>query len=228
MKNTYTKLTLIVLVAVGFNLSGCKKEAQVAPNNTNTAESDLTVLNSTSFLAGKLDGEEIRISGASSSYANMLTIDSDGGTHDYDHDADDNSNTGFITGIKWVSNNPEGIVATQGSIELRKLSVRVYVAPIVSDLPTYFYNIVTPSEYPFASSSNPNNGAFISLVDKNNVLWTSKGDQDGSTFQIISRGTNRGTATVISGIISSKMYDGHGHVKTFTSGAFNVVVGLKI
>ncbi len=227
MKNTYTKLALIVLVTVGFILSGCKKEAQVTPN-TSTSASDLTALNSTYYLAGKLDGEVINITGSATSYAKMLSVDSDGETHDYDHDADDNSNTGFITGIKWASNSPEGIVTTQATIELRKLSVRVYVAPIVSDLPTYFYNIVTPSEYLFANNHSPNNGAFISLVDKNNVLWTSKGDQDGSTFQIISRGTNRGTSTVISGIISSKMYDGHGHVKTFTSGAFNVVVGLKI
>ncbi|HWB63064.1 MAG TPA: hypothetical protein VG603_06100 [Chitinophagales bacterium] len=218
------KTAIIVLSAISLFtaivfMDGCRKDADDSQNNSNTLTG-----NSKYFITGLLGGQPVSIEGTPTYYSNSTNVEDS--THlnpweHHDHDADDSS--GFVTGSKWISSD---MATTNGSMELRRLSVRVYVAPITG-LSNQFYGMIATGPVNFAYNPDPNNGVYLAVRDKNNVVWTTKGDQTGSTFQITSRGDNRGTYATFSGLVTCKMYDGQGNMKPFTSVAFSAIAGLQ-
>ena len=211
-------LRLILIVATfGFFalISSCKKES--APTPANTTEP-------TYFLKGTLGAETISTQGDNIPYTNLTYSDLHNGSFEDNHgDGDDDDDRVYATGSRWtnVSNSMQLVT---GSVELRKLIVRVYVAPISSS--QLYYNLLKTGTYTFANN-DASSGVYISLRDKNGVLWTSQGDQSGSTLQITSRGENTGAYTTVSGVMNAKMYDGNGNMKLLTNASFNMMAGLQ-
>jgi len=207
-----------VLLLVIFIISGCKKESaavkQVAPVTITGTEVD-----SANYFKGTFGNEVVKFEGNAQAYASFVDLDSahNGSGNGHDQDAY------YVSGSKWVKLSP-GLESIDASLELRSLSVRVFVSPIASTS-VNFYNLLTPDIYPVAEN-NGNDGAYITLHDKNGVLWTSKGDQDGSSLIILTRGANMNTYTVLSGIINAKLYDGEHNMKKLTGASFTAAVGL--
>lgn len=214
-----SKLMFTGVLMVAVFISGCKKESaavkQVAPVTITGTQVD-----STNYFKGTFDGEPVKFEGNAQAYSAFEDPDSaHGGNGGGEHDQD----AYYMSGSKWVQ-FASGLVATNASIELRSLSVRVFVSPIVTTS-VNFYNLLGPNIYPVADNDGIQ-GAYITLHDKNGVLWTSKGDQDGSSLIILTRGANMSTYTVLSGIVNAKLYDSSHNMKKLTAASFTAAVGI--
>jgi hypothetical protein len=215
-----SKLSPVLLMAAVFMMSGCKKEAVVKTIAPVTVGSDAT--DSTNYLKGYFDGAPISFQGNAYAYHAFVDPDSaqNGGNHNnHDHDVF------YQSGSKWINLTNTGLQVINASLELRSLAVRVFVSPIAT-VSTGYYNLLNPANYPVSDDDNSSQGAYITLHDKYGVLWTSHGDQDGSTMVILTRGANMTTYTVISGTISCKLYDGEGNMKKLTAASFTAAVGI--
>ena len=216
--NSINLLFALLLLGVVFAINSCKKEPIVKNISTVT----LADQDSATYLKGYLGDEPVKFEGTAISYSAYVDPDSanhQGGNHDYD--------SYYLSGSKWVTFSGSGLTAsaTNASVEIRSLSVRVFVTPIAATSTNYF-NLLSPAAYPFADGDNSNTGAFVTLRDKNGVLWTSQGDQDGSTLVVATRGANMGTYTVLSGTISCNMYDQVGNMKKLTGAKFTAALGI--
>ena len=210
-----TSLAGSLLLAV-FVISGCKKETPIKPVATVTVEN----VDSANYFKGYFDGEPVKYEGNAYAFHSFIDPDSvNQSQSEHDHDAY------YQSGSKWVTLSGTGLQITNASVELRSLAVRVFVSPIVSVSTTY-YNLLGPATYPVANDDQSSSGAYVTIRDKNGVLWTSHGDQDGSTLLILSRGANMATYTVVTGTISCKMYDGEGNMKHLTGAAFTAALGI--
>ncbi len=219
--NLINSLFVLAVLWSAIVISGCKKEPVVTPVKTVSAIA-VEPADSANFIKGYLGDEPIKFEGNALSYNSYVDPDSahQGGTgHDYD--------SYYMSGSKWVTLSGTGLTsyATNASVEIRSLAVRVFVTPIAATSITY-YNLLGQATYAFADGDNSNAGAYVSIHDKNGVLWTSTGDQDGSTLTITSRGANMNTYTVVSGTISCKMYDHTGNVKQLTGAKFTAALGI--
>jgi hypothetical protein len=197
--------------------SGCKKES----GNTANSLAKTGASNSAYYLTGLLGGQPVTISGTPT-YTSSSTVDtsntataSGGGSLDY---------IKYTTGCNWVVNGGSGTgsIITTGSILLDRLQIRVYVAPTMQ---SPYYPLLQSKTVSFNTSSTTA-GAYVAVRDANGVLWTSTGDQTGSSFNIISYGNEQASFTSFTGIINCKMYDGNGNMKQLTSAAFNALAGL--
>ena len=216
--NVIKALTALSLMSV-FVIGGCKKEV-VKPTTINTVTVGQSV-DSANFLRGFLDGEPVKFEGNAIAYHGYVDPDSlqgQGGSGD-DHDAY------YQSGSKWVILTGAGLASTNASVEIRSLAVRVFVSPLNANSSNY-YNLLGAPIYAFSTHQDPSKGAYVSLRDKNGVLWTSAGDQDGSTLTITSRGANMNSYTVVSGTITCKMYDAEGNVKQLTNAIYTAALGI--
>ena len=228
----YSKSLFISLgLCVILSLAGCKKENQ-SPNTTpNTTTSTLTgtptqTNNSPYFLTGSLSGESVNAIG-SDSYFNDSTAattsnggcEGDGGQVAGGNGDPDDLPATKVTGGKWTTTVSSGVVTT-AVVEMERLAVRVYVAPKTVTR----FDMVAPGVYGFASSTI--SGAYIAVLDKQGVVWTTIGDQTGSVFEITSRGDSTGVATTFGGTFTAKMYNSSGAAKQITNGKFNSLAGL--
>jgi hypothetical protein len=222
-----TSIVIFFLYFVTF--SSCKKEVSQNPEQSNTPAAY--------FLKGFLGPEEITIQN-SSSYFTDASRQNSGNPHGGDHNGDghvdngqhdslsttlDDDNQLYITGCSWQNTNEQGIITTTGTVELRKEVFRIYITPS-ADNP--HFDMLKPGIYNFASDDNASEGAFITVRDKDGVLWTSAGDQGGSTFEIQSREGNNQTFARVTGSVSCKMYDSSGNMKPLTSATFIANFGL--
>ncbi len=198
-----------------FIIGGCKKETVVKPIATVTAASE------TNFLKGIFDGEPVKYEGNAKSYNAFIDPDSSTNQNPDEHDHD----AYYQSGTKWMTLSGTGLQITNASVELRSLAVRVFVSPITSVSDNY-YSLLGPASYPVADVVHSSKGAVVTMRDKNGVLWTSHGDQTGSTMLILSRGANMGNFTVVTGTISCKMYDAEGTMKELTSATFTAALGI--
>ena len=199
-----------------FVIGGCKKETVVKPVATVTAVSE------TNFLKGVFDGEPVKYEGNAQSYSAFVDPDSTSVQNPDEHDHD----AYYQSGTKWMTiSSGTGLQITNASVELRTLSVRVFVSPVAS-VSDNFYSLLGPATYPVADVTHSSKGAVITMRDKNGVLWTSHGDQTGSTMLILSRGANMGTYTVVTGTLSCKMYDTEGSMKQLTGATFTAAMGI--
>jgi len=207
-------------IAVVFLIGGCKKEAAVKNIAPVTISSES--VDSANYLKGYFDGEPVSFEGNASAYNAYVDPDSSqggGGNQNHDNDAF------YQSGSKWMKLTSAGVQSINASLELRSLSVRVFVSPL-APVSTNYYNLLNPATYPVSSDGNASQGAYITLHDKNGVLWTSHGDQDGSTMVILTRGANMNTYTVVSGTVSCKLYDGEGNMKKLTAASFTAALGI--
>jgi hypothetical protein len=202
------------------------------------------------YLSGQLDTVLAYVTGTPNYYASHSGVqggdnDSVGDVHSnngHGNAGDNNGNGNFgnsswITGGSWSTTGSDLKTVINGSIEMRRLSVRIYVAPITTGSgggggnnwsPNQkYYSMLAPGLYGFATPNDPNNGAYVTIRDSNGILWTTMGDQTGSWFMIMSRGANNGTYAEISGVLSAKLYDGQGHMKLFTNASFDILAGLQ-
>ena len=218
MKHFLSFVCIIALVFGGMLLSNCKKDVPQNPVQQNTT--------ATHFMKGMLGGEVIMIQTNPSYYTNVSNQpdadgDNDNNEENHNADADEDLST-LITGCEWF-NTAEIGNTTLGSVEMRKEVFRIYVTPFMNNP---YYGMLNPGTYNFAYQHNSSSGAYITVRDKAGVLWTSKGDQTGSTFQITTRGTNKQTFATIAGTVNCKMYDSYGNMKLFTGGSFVANSGL--
>lgn len=215
--------TLILLITL---LSECKKETTQVPVQQNTLE--------TYHIKGSLGGEEITIQGNASYFTdstnpnlagvtNTHTSDGDEDNHSVygDNDNDEDDKAMLVTGCNWNITDLAGVPVSTGNVSLRKEVFRIYVTPFLS---SRYYGLLSVGTYSFANS-NHKNGAIITMRDKSGVVWTSTGDQTGSSFQILTRGESQQISTAITGSINCKMYNAQGASKVFT-GTFSALVGL--
>lgn len=196
-----------------FTTIGCKKEiTPTTTSNNNTAQPEF-------FLRGSFDGAPVMLEGTPEAYTASLDFTDE----DEDHDGDDDENTTLVTGTRWTTTDG-GSARTTGSIEVRKVVIRVFIAPISTS--QEHYNMLTPRTFAFFDVVDNGDGAYITFLDSNGVLWTSNGDQTGSTITINSRGEFAGTSTKFAGTFTAKMYDGNGNSKLLSNVAFSGLAGL--
>jgi len=207
---------LFVLWSV-FAISGCKKEPIVKQISTVTVFDQDSAI----FLKGYLGDELVKFEGNGISYNAYVNPDSNSQQHGHGQDYA----AYYMSGSKWVTLSGSGISATNASVEIRSLAVRVFVTPIAATSSTY-YNLLGPATYQFADGDNTSAGAYVSMRDKNGLLWTSLGDQDGSTLTVTTMGANMVTYTIVAGTISCNMYDPSGHMKQLTGAKFTAALGL--
>jgi len=180
-------------------------------------------------LSGFLGTEPVMLIGGAPYTENVGSLSGSGSTHNGNqggnHNNDDTINMLRITGNQWIGRDIQGLMVTNGVIELRKEVFRIYVTPSAASINAH-YNMLKPANNEFATSNNAPNGAYLSLRDGNGILWTTEGDQTGSNFRVITRGVSQLPATTITGVTSCKMYDGFGNMKTFNSDTFTIEMGL--
>ncbi len=215
-------------------LSGCKKDTPATTANSTTNTSSY-------YLRAMLGTEEIQVAGEASQYTDVTAAeyqDNDNDHHGNSHadeehhneqaegdgDGDEDDQSLITSGCAWNTTNAQGKMMTTGTIEVSGLVVRIWVNPALA--PQY-YNLYTPGQRGYAFDANSKTGAYVALRDKNGVLWTSKGPQTESTFEITSRGENNGVSTTVSGTFNCKMYDGNGNVQDLKNGTFTAIVGLQ-
>lgn len=253
MKNVFIPKTILAPAILCFILlvGGCKKENPVlnnidnsklnasrsatnsgSPQNQNSAMIFQNAsLSSSYYVGGTFGGHALLLAGNPSPFSDSIPPHATGmhSAHNtpnhfhYDTD-DDDSTTYFITGANWNGNTSEGLAVSSGTIELG-LAVRVYIAPITGHATKYL--MLQPGTQSFYNTENEvHSGVLVTFTDAHGVLWTSNGDQTGSTFTITSRGADAGSSTTFSGTFSAKMYDPTGNMKLVTNGTFNAVAGL--
>lgn len=219
-KATTSQLSVIILLTVAMLIiNGCKKEPVVktiAPVTLTSTSTDSAV-----YMKGYFDGQPVSFEGNANAYHAFVDPDSaqSQGGQGFDNDAY------YQSGSQWMKITNQGTLTSNASVEIRSLAVRVFVSPIAS-LSSDYYNLLNPTAYPLTDNHNAGNGAYITLHDKNGVLWTSHGDQDGSTLVILTRGTNLNTYTVVTGTVSCKLYDGEGNMKMLTAASFTAALGI--
>lgn len=227
MKHYLSLTSFTALIFAAIMLSSCNKEVTQNPVQQNTP--------ATHYLKGLLGDEEIMVQ-TNASYFTDVSNQNDGDEDDDitgDHNNDGHPDNGddpdanedhstLITGCEWHITDQMKMTTT-GSVELRKEVFRIYVTPFMNN---QYYGMLAPGTYNFAYQNNSSSGAYITLRDKSGVLWTSKGDQTGSSFQITSRGASKQTFTTITGTVHCKMYDSNGNMKLFTGGSFTANSGL--
>ena len=233
MGKTYYSKSLCATIGVCIILliAGCKKENN-SPNTPNTPAGNLPgaptppTNSSPYFLTASLSGEAVSAAGTAIFFNDTTITTSNEGCegHEGEHagsngDPDDQSST-KATGGKWTTITTTGTTTTTAVVEMKKLAVRVYVAPKIEN----HFNMVAPGAYSFASSTV--SGAYVAILDSKGVVWTTNGDQTGSVFQIISRGDSTGTSTTFAGSFTAKMYNSKGAVKQVTNGTFSALAGL--
>lgn len=226
MKNNFSKiLVAVVVVFCGATaLSGCKKET--TPPVTTVTTSTNTVITSPYFMQGDFGGQVVTLQGTpqpfTTSFSNA-TIEHEG--HDGEHHDGDDEDVPLVTGTRWFDNSSTDLLtSTQGSIEFRKVVIRVFIAPM--PVQQQHYDMLALGTSVFADGQQLSNGAYVTLRDNQGVLWTTKGDQTGSTITITSRGEFTGTSTTIAGRFTAKMYDGNGNVKQLSNVNFSGIAGL--
>lgn len=227
--NALLAVALLILV-----ISGCKKETPVNTNQTPISHSSYS-------LKAMLGTQEIVVAGEASQYTDVDEVeyhDNDNDHHgnwhaDEDHynneaagdgDGDEDDQSLITSGCAWNTTDAQGKMMTTGTIEVSGLVVRIWVNPALA--PQY-YNLFAVGQHGFAFDEGSKTGAYVALRDANGVLWTSKGPQPESTFEVTSRGDNNGVSTKVSGTFSCKMYDGLGHVQDLKNGTFTAIVGLQ-
>jgi len=223
-KSTLLRVLFAISCLSVLIIGGCKKEAPAKPTTVNTVTVNSGTAG-TSVFKGTFDGVPISFASAAIAYNGYVDPDSanqngngNGNGNGHDNDAY------YVSGSKWVTIG-NSLPITNASIELRSLAVRVFVSPThVSS--SNFFNLINLATYPVATDDNPSQGAYISLRDQNGILWTSSGDQDGSSFTISSVGANMVTYAIVSGTITSKMYDGAGHMKNLRDATFTAALGI--
>jgi hypothetical protein len=220
----------VSLLSAVFIMDGCKKEATVKPAITGTATRATATytgaVDSSNFLKGYLGNEAVKFEGHLISYNSYVDPDSiTGRPNGNGNGQGEDDDAYYMSGSRWVSISQTGLQAVKASVELRSLAVRVFVSPAYMNSSMY-YGLIERSTYQFSTDQNPGKGAYVSLYDKNGVLWTSAGDQDGSTLTVTSVGDNMNTYTVVSGIISCKMYDPQGNMKQLTGATFTASLGI--
>ena len=221
MKHPFvSKFSFLLVLAVLLSVAGCNKERATVVKNATVTN------NTTYFFRGLLSGEVVELKGTPIAFsdANAVNGDVDG---DNDHDATmvdhDDDASQYITGGKWTG-TLDGTTVTTGSVGVRRLAVRVYVAPINRSHERY--KLIAPGFYNYSNRDGNSSGAFLTIRDSKGVLWSTKGDQTGSYFQITSRGDSTSTTATFAGVFTAKFYDGTGNVKTITNGTFSSVAGL--
>jgi hypothetical protein len=229
MNTRFTLKTLsgIAMLSCILLMAGCSKEKNNQPGTTNN--------NSPYYVAALLGGQSITIKGPSNPYVDTVTVflDSNGHQIIFGNVPVDSNNlirrTQYISSATWTNavspGAPNSVV--QASIQiLKKLSVRVYVAPIPAPASSTIYSMLTEN-MTLADDDDPSDGVIVSIRDSDGVLWTSLGHQShSSSFQINSIGQNMGSYAIITGSVTASMYDGNGNVKQLTSTAFNAMIGL--
>lgn len=226
MRRIQSTTLFSLLLLCSLNFSSCKKEDQ--------QQTPAQIPTPTYFLKGFLGDVEIITPGVPSYFTDAMNQNNENGNQDSstigDHNADghhDNGNVNggqrslSITGCKWNISDSQGILTTTGSVELRKEVFRIYVTPFTS---SEYYTLVEPGLYNFANDDSPD-GAYVTMRDADGVLWTSDGEQSGSSFVITTR-QNLDSLATITGTFSCKMYNSNGTMKPFTSGTFTANVGL--
>ena len=213
----YSRFLLPLLIAVlvfSFTLfTGCTK----ARTQTTTVNTALT----SSYIKGFLDGEEITMQTNASYFTNVSNQNGEG--YDEHNEGEDNDKSTVVTGATFSDTTAMGIRPSHGTIELRKEVFRIYVTPFMNSV---YYGMVVQGIYNFAYTNGSHKGAYISIRDKNNVLWTSKGDQNNSSFMITERGTNKQMFSTVSGTFTCNLYNSQGSMKPFTNGTFTANFGL--
>ena len=228
MKNLNVIKTLFAfsLLSSVLIIGSCKKE-EVRPGTDTVGPVTISAtpqVDSANYFKGYLGTEPVKFEGnaiAYNAYVDPDSVQNHGGNGQQGQDND----AYFMNGSKWVAISGAGLQTTNASIELRSLAVRVFVSPLQSES-SIFYNLIKPTAYPFSTSNDPSKGAYISLYDKNGVLWTSAGDQDGSTLTVSTIGPNMSSYAVVTGLISCKMYDPHGNMKQLTGATFTASMGI--
>jgi hypothetical protein len=235
MKPNYTLKALFAALSLPALIifSGCGKEPGSNPKVTSTTNT--TAVDTSYYMNGTFDGRPLKIVGNNVSYARIdttITTDHpgggcDGGQWGQDPDNDDQKPV-YVTGTQWLNVSSAGVQSSHSSIELRTLDVRVFVAPIAVQHQNQFYSILKSQAYPLATPRDPQEGAYVSILDDLGVRWTSIGDQTGSTFQITSVGANISGVlyTTFSGTFSINVYDGNGRVKQLSNVTFTALAGL--
>lgn len=199
---------LLVLLSLVWS---CNKDNSVSPKNNSAS--------SAYYIKGLLGGEEIVISGTETAFKTLNDTLHHEDDEDEAHEEEENR-TLISTGCTWTASALVGGGINTGSLELKKLVVRIYISPITSQ---QIYNMLEPNSYGFSFDKNAHSGAYITMRDKQGVLWTSKGDQTGSVFVIKSRGEQQGDYATFAGTFSCKMYDEYGHMKLLTNGNFSAI-----
>jgi hypothetical protein len=191
---------------------GCRKET-IAPITTHPTHRDLMQVKA---LTGLLADEPVTL--ISNEPYSEVTFELAG------NNPNGNVKQSSKTGSRWTDIDPQGIIMTTGSIEIQNEIFRIYVTPFLSGNGNGYglYHMLANGNRNFSG----NNGVRISVRDAQGVLWTSDGNQSGSTFEITSRSVNMQTYATVTGTLSCKMYDGAGHVKQFTQGLFTGDFGL--
>ncbi len=227
MKKTllHLQLTFTIVLFTILAMSSCKKET--TPTNSITT----TVAEPTYFLKGNFDGAQVVLQGTPEAFTTSLDYvehetehhghDADG---DDDDDDDDNENTTLVTGTRWTTTDGANAVRTHGSIEVRKVVIRVFIAPMSTN--QLHFDMLTPRTFAFFDGVTNTDGGYITYRDDNGVLWTSSGDQTNSTITISSRGELAGTSTKFAGTFTAKMYDGNGNSKLLSNVSFSGLAGL--
>ena len=222
MKNKFSRISTVFTIAsfALFLLTGCKKNETTAPPAT-TLSSNNTVATNPYFMQGLFGGEAVNLQGTpepfTSSFSNAAEVEHE------DHDGE--NNPPLVTGTRWFNNSSTDLLgSTQGSVELRKVVIRVFIAPY--PVAQQHYDMLNPGTQTFSDAQQQGNGAYVTFRDSHGVLWTSKGDQTGSTITITSRGEIVGASAAFAGKFSAKMYDGNGNVKQLTNVSFSGIAGL--
>jgi hypothetical protein len=221
--NPIKALFAIALLSFVFVIDGCKKDTvkptTIAPVTVGTGVAP----DSANYLRGYLGTDIIKFEGNAIAYNGYIDPDSaqnhGGSANGQDNDAY------YMNGSKWVAISSLGLQSTNATVELRSLAVRVFVSPIQAQSSTY-YGLLQDVSYEFSTNTSPGKGAYVSLYDKYGVLWTSSGNQDGSSLLVNYVGPSMGTYAVVSGLISCKMYDPNGNMKQLTGATFTAALGI--
>lgn len=213
----------IAVLFVFLVFSGCKKETIPASTAAST-----TAVSPEYFLQGSFDGARVNLQGTPEAFTTSLDYvgyheDHDAEHHDGDDD-DDDVNTTLVTGTRWITTDGANAVRTHGSIEVRKVVIRVFIAPMPTN--QLHFDMLTPRTFAFFDGVTNTDGGYITYRDDTGVLWTSNGDQTGSTITIASRGEMVGSSTNFAGTFTAKMYDGNGHSKLLSNVNFSGLAGL--
>jgi|ERR1043165_6634324 hypothetical protein len=226
-----TRLLPFVCLVVLFY--GCKKET-ITPAVTQhpTSQHDLV---QTKTLTGYLDNEPIEL--ASNEPYVVVSYDSPNGNAYANGSANGNSNgttnnglalgrVRLTTGTRFNGGEVRGIAQVSGTVEIRKEIFRIYVTPFMVN--SRLYHALNNGNPNFAMlPSGMDSELYLSVRDASGTLWTTNGDQTGSTFEITGVGNNLQTFTTVTGNVNCKMYDGNGNVKQFTQGSFIADFGLQ-
>lgn len=208
-------ITFVLFALLTF--SGCKKET--APVNTSAST---TAATPEYFLEGSFDGAPVTLQGTPEAFTTSLDyVGHEVENHDH---GDDDENVALVTGTRWTTTDNNNAVKTHGSIEVRKVVIRVFIAPMPTN--QLHFDMLTPRTFAFFDGVTNTDGGYITYRDDSGVLWTSTGDQTGSTITIDSRGEMVGTSTKFAGTFTAKMYDGNGHSKLLSNVSFSGLAGL--